>query len=321
MSTPRRALVTGAAGFVGANLVRTLAQAGHNVTAVSRPGGDDWRLRQLGDAVRLIAADLRDDGNAAALIDAERPEWVFHVAAHGAYSWQRDTMGIMRSNVLATAALADAAADAGCEAFVHAGSSSEYGRKDHAPREDEPAEPNSAYAVAKLAATEYCRHLGASGQLPAVTLRLYSVYGPWEDPRRLMPALIAHGLAGNLPPLAKRETARDYVLADDVSAAFLAAAASADRAAGRIYNIGTGHQTTLEELVALARRQLPIRAEPEWESTASRSWDTDTWVSDPGRAHHDLGWRAQTSLDEGFAGLTEWLVSAQELHDRYGIRS
>ena len=97
--------------------------------------------------------------------------------------------------------LLDACAEAGVEAFVYTGSSSEYGYKDHPPREDEMLEPNSHYAITKAAATHYCQFVAVQHDINAIAVRLYSIYGPFEDPSRLMPTLIDHGLRGTLPPL------------------------------------------------------------------------------------------------------------------------
>ena len=89
----------------------------------------------------------------------------------------------------------------GVETFVNTGSSSEYGLKDHPPAEDESVEPNSIYAAAKAAATMLCQQAAASDGMNVSTLRLYSTYGPWEDPNRLIPALAVEGLRGEFPPL------------------------------------------------------------------------------------------------------------------------
>jgi nucleoside-diphosphate-sugar epimerase len=281
--TARRALVTGAGGFIGANLVRRLLADGHRVTAVVGPASDDRRLRPLED-VELAHCDLRDREAVGAVASSARPEWVFHLAAHGAYSWQTEDARILETNVIGTVHLAQATRDA--EAFVHAGSSSEYGLKDHPPAEDEAITPNSTYAVAKAAATLWL------AQVPrGATLRLYSVYGPWEEPGRLIPTLVAHALSDRLPPLAEPETARDFVFVDDVSDAFVRAAAAP---AGSVYNVASGQQTTLSELVDLAREEFGVSASPCWNSMASRSWDTSTWVGDPERIERELGWHVRT---------------------------
>jgi nucleoside-diphosphate-sugar epimerase len=276
---------------------------GHEVTAAVRPGGDSWRLD-----VPAVQVDLRDAGAVAEAFRAARPQWVFHLAARGGYSWQADARPVLESTVLGTAAVLEAAAATGVDVLVHAGSSSEYGRKDHAPSEDEPLAPDSVYGVGKAAATLLSR----VAAVRTVTLRLYSVYGPLEDPRRFVPTLLEHALRGELPPLVAPETARDFVYVDDVVEAFVRAA-EADVPAGAVYNVGSGVQTTIREAVETARRLFAVAAEPEWGSLPARSWDTTVWVAGVARARAELGWEARTPFDEGLRRTADWLRTAQEL--------
>lgn len=319
MSDTRRALVTGAGGFVGANLVRRLLDAGHEVTATVRPGSDPWRLAAVAGDVRIEEVDLLDADGLVRVVSRTQPEWVFHLAAYGAYSWQDHALMAMRTNAVATVALVEACASSGCGAFVHAGSSSEYGFKDHAPAEDALAEPNSAYAVAKLAATAFCAQAARAGTLSAVTLRLYSAYGPFEDPRRLIPTLLAHGLRGQLPPLVAPDTARDYVAVEDVADAFLAAAAHTGHPPGAIYNIGSGIQTSVAEIVEVVRRLLSVSAEPAWGSHPARRWDTSCWQADPRRARSALGWSPSVDLETGLGRTLAWLRASPELARTYSL--
>lgn len=282
-----------------------------------RPGTERWRLDALAGEARIVDVDLTDDAAVRTGVARAGAEWVFHLAAHGAYSWQTDLRRIMDVNATATAILAEAAVAAGCEAFVHAGSSSEYGFKDHPPHENELPEPNSAYAVAKAAATAYCRWLARREDVLVRTLRLYSVYGPWEASGRLIPTLVARGLEGRLPPLVDPEIARDFVFVDDACEAFLLAAADRSGDLAGVYNVGTGHQTTLRELVDAARAVLPIAQEPEWGTMEGRSWDTATWIADPSRIAHELGWEPRTGLEEGLRATGAWLEDRSELRARY----
>ena len=301
-----RALVTGAAGFVGANLTRRLLIEGHEVHLAIRPGSRKWRIEGLLEDAPLHEVDLGDTEGVARMVRGVRADWIFNLAAHGAYSWQANVGEILRVNVVGTTNLLDAATRSGFAAFVQAGTSSEYGVKDHAPTEDEPVEPSSAYAVAKASATMLCQLFARTAGQRVAILRLYSVFGPWEEPGRLLPALIMRGLAGGLPPLVSREAAHDFVYVDDAVDAFLLAAGSAPVEPGAIFNVGSGVQTTLEDAVAVTRRVLAVEAEPQWGTMAARSWDTQVWVADAGRISRELGWAPRHGFEQGFELQAEW---------------
>ncbi len=315
-SGAKRALVTGGSGFVGANLVRRLLGEGHEVGVLAKADTDAWRLADVSAQVRWFEAGSDPSAGVERALSELKPQWIFHLAAHGAYSWQRDIAAILTTNVLGTAHLVEACLAAGFEAFVNTGSSSEYGHKDHAPKEGEALAPSGPYAVGKAAATLYCTQAGRSSGARIATLRLYSVYGPWEEPRRFIPQLVARGLETALPPLASPGTARDYVYVDDVTAAYLAVARG-DFEPGAIFNVGTGHQTTLSEAVEIARRLLRIEVKPEWGSMADRSWDTSTWVADSSLLQEQLGWRPASDLERGLRLTASWLAAHPELKERY----
>jgi dolichol-phosphate mannosyltransferase len=302
--TGHRSLVTGAGGFVGSNLVRRLLEDGDEVVAATRPGGSDRRLDGL--EVERLELDLEDAPAVRAAIDDARPARVFHLAAHGAYSWQSDRSRIVGVNILGTLNLLNACVDASVEVLANAGSSSEYGYRDHAPLESEAPEPNSDYAAAKAAATLFAGHVGRSTDLRVVTLRLYSVYGPWEDESRFVPTLVAHALHGELPALVDPDVARDFVYVADVCDAFVRAAATTVPS-GSIYNIGSGRQLTIADAVETARTVFGVTAEPQWGSMPRRHWDTSVWVSDPALARLELGWSATTPFDDGLRLTAEWI--------------
>ena len=305
---------------MGANLARRLLADGHEVHCLVQRGYTRWRLDEIRRDVHVHETVLGDEPTLTRLFRRVRPEWIFHLAAHGAYSWQTDVDRIVQTNLLGTIALVQAGLRAGFEAFVNTGSSSEYGFKDHAPAEDEWVDPNSHYAVTKASATMFCRYTAISRGVLMPTLRLYSVYGPYEDPMRLMPTVVLRGLDGALPPLTRPETARDYVHVDDVCEAYVLAATRRSQPAGAVYNVGSGVQTTLREVVDVARREFGIAAEPVWGGMADRSWDTSVWVADPRRAADALGWRAALGLEAGFRRLADWFRTSPASVPRLPLR-
>jgi nucleoside-diphosphate-sugar epimerase len=308
-------VVTGGTGFVGATAVRLLLGAGAEVTVLSRPGSDRWRLHDVLNAIRVVESDIRDAETVARAMHQAKPEWVFHLASHGNSSWESDPREIFDTVIAGLLNVIAGSAQAGCAALVNAGSSSEYGFKDHAPAETECAEPNSHYAIAKVAATQLARHEAARRAMRIVTLRLYSVYGPWEDPRRLIPALIVRGRDNEWPPLVSPDTARDFVFADDAADAFVRAAAHAPT--GAVYNVGTGVQTTLRETVETVARLLSTTCSPVWSTMPGRGWDTATWVANPRAIAADLQWRARHTLEQGLRRTIEWFNAHPEVAPRY----
>ena len=313
-----RTIVTGGAGFVAANLIRRLLRDGHEVIAAVRPQSDAWRLSELQDEIDCVELDVTDAEQVAGLVCRVKPETIFHLAAHGAYSWQLERRRIFDTNVGGTLNILEAAVDQGVGTVVMAGSSSEYGFKDHSPAETEALEPNSDYAAAKAAATLLGGHIDRSESVNVVTLRLYSAYGPWEEPGRLVPRLVSSALSGRLPPLVDPDIARDFVFVADVVEGFVQAAAQAAPVTGRVYNLGSGRQTTLREIVEIARRLFAVREEPVWNTMAQRTWDTKVWVADPTRIRIELGWEASTSLEQGLEATAKWLTKADaKVREKY----
>lgn len=312
-----RCLVTGGTGFVGSNLVRRLLKNGHEVHVIVRPGFTAWRIDDIRADLRLHTAELTDAQQVSAVVASVKPEWVFHLAAYGSSSWQRETRLIVDANIVGTTTLLDACVREGIAAFINTGTSSEYGLKDHAPAEHEALEPASCYAVTKACATHYCTFVGRSANQPVRTLRLYSVYGPYEGPRRLLPAVIINGLRGALPPLAIPDVAHDYVYIDDVIDAYMHAATIPNQELGAVYNVGSGIQTTLREVIAVARQQLGIKPEPQWGSMPNRHWDAACWVANIRLIRDVFGWQPRTAFANGFRAMTEWFVQNPEMAHLY----
>jgi dolichol-phosphate mannosyltransferase len=203
--------------------------------------------------------------------------------------------------------LVRAAMKTGFEAFVNTGSSSEYGFKNHPPAETTFLEPNSHYAVTKAAATMFCSFTARHHKVHIPTLRLYSIYGPFEDPNRLFPQLLVQGLKGQFPPLANPDIARDFVYIDDAVAAYLKAATVTGQEHGAVYNVGSGVQTTLRQVAEVARECLQIPIEPNWGSMPAREWDSTCWISEPSLIRRQLGWIPRFDLKAGFRAFTQWL--------------
>ena len=304
-------LVTGASGFVGANLFKKLYSVRDDAYAVvHRDKG--WRLRDVPDE-RTIAVDLNDYVLTRHLVDSSSPQTVFHCAAYGAYSFEDDATLIYQTNFQSVVNLVDRLASRPFTAFISAGSSSEYGTNCTAPLEGSLCEPNSPYAVSKVAIANYLHYMGKQRGFPAVNLRLYSVYGPLEDTSRLLPTLLREASAGRLPPLVDPQTSRDFVHVDDVCEAFVLAATRMHPGLhGENLNIGTGVKTTIGDLVELTREAFHLEVQPRFDTMAGRAWDRPDWYADPSKALREIGWSERTVLKDGLVSMSKWVVTLSD---------
>ena len=302
----KRVLLTGGTGFVGANLARRMLCDGNEVHLLVRNEYNPWRIRRISGDIQIHALDFQNSESVNSIVAKIKPDWIFHLATYGAYSSQQDVDTIYKTNLFGTINLVNACCKTGFESFVNTGSSSEYGLKSNAPAEDEVLEPNSNYAIAKAAATHFCQYTANKHQLNIPTIRLYSVYGPYEESSRLIPSLVRYGFMGNLPPLVDPKISRDFVYIDDVCDAFILAAKMTSKSYGVIFNVGTGIQTTLEDLVALTRRLLNIGKIPDWGSMPNRMWDTKNWQANIKNIQSQLGWSPRYDLESGLTETIKW---------------
>jgi len=304
----RPVVITGCSGFVGANLAIAVTARGGRVIGVEGPSGIDWRTRSM-PGVELVRLDLCRAADVRAFVERVEPLAIYNCAAYGGYSVQTDAQRIFDVNLLAVRHLLEAVRSVpGFQAFVQAGSSSEYGFNCSAPREDAATEPDSDYAVSKVAATELVRMYAQKYGVPGFVLRLYSLYGPYEDFSRLIPSLLGHAREGRLPPLVNPNISRDFVFVADAVRAFEAVLLHASQLKpGEVFNVGSGRRTTLGELVQLVRELFGVHAEPAWGSMPDRSWDHPAWFAEPAKAALAIGWRSAISLREGLSASARWI--------------
>jgi dolichol-phosphate mannosyltransferase len=299
-------LVLGASGFIGANLYKTISEFRDDTYAVvNREKG--WRLAEVKDE-KIISVDLNNFSATKNLINSVKPKTIFDCVAYGAYSFEEDATLIYQTNFQAIAALVELLCDNPISVFVHAGSSSEYGANSAAPLESSHCEPNSAYAVSKVAIATYLHYMGKHRNFPCINLRLYSVYGPLEDTSRLIPNLLRKALSGDLPPFVDPSTSRDFVYIDDVCEAFIIAATKMNPSIyGESFNIGTGVKTTISELANITKNVFGIKTDPKFGTMNGRSWDLSEWYSNPLKAKDLLGWSAKVKLEDGLVAMSKWV--------------
>lgn len=300
-----RILITGGSGFVGACLTHELTAQGHDVHLVLRPEAKTWRLAGLEGRVTIHRADLTDAPALRRAVDVSRPEVVYHLAAHGAYPFQKDRPEILATNLIGTANLLDALEGHDYRVLVNAGSSSEYGHKVGPMREDMVLEPRTDYAVSKAAATLLCQAEAIRGR-PVTTVRVFSAYGPWEEPTRLVPYVMNACLAGEAPRVTTARQPRDFIYVGDV-VELLRTAASEPRAIGQVLHAGTGRQHTVRDMIdMIVWICTGGRVVPHFGAELARADEPASWVASIERTTELTGWKPRHDLRAGILATWKW---------------
>jgi UDP-glucose 4-epimerase len=301
-----RTLVTGGAGFIGSNLVDALLARGEEVTVVDdlSTGRRENLEQALAGGAELLQIDIRDGARLAEATAAAAPEVVFHLAAQiDVRRSVADPAFDASINVGGTANVLEAARAAGARRVVFSSTGGAIYGEGEGQRlplsEEAPIAPLAPYGLSKFCGEGYLALYERLHDLSTISLRLGNVYGPRQDPlgeAGVIAIFCGRLRAGGRPTVFGdgRQT-RDYIYVGDVVAAALAAAESE---AGGAYNVGTGVETDVLELVArLGELGGSDGFEPEF--APPRTGEVQRIAIDPARAGAELGWRPRTGLDEG----------------------
>ncbi len=307
-----KALVTGAAGFIGSTLADALTSRGTDVIGLDcftdyyereikennlAPLRSRTTFTFIEDHLQTVALDRILDG----------VTHVFHLSAQAGVrkSWGRDFLTYTTHNVDATQRLLEGAKERPLERLVYASSSSVYGDDAQIPmREDAMLQPVSPYGVTKLAAEHLCLLYAANYGVPAVALRFFTVYGPKQRPDMGFHRFIRAALTSQPITLyGDGEQTRDFTFVGDIVNALIAAGERGRT--GGVYNIGGGSRVSINEVLGLVERitgrTLDIRREP------TQKGDMRDTFADTSRAKTELGFVPSTSLEQGLQAEAEWL--------------
>jgi nucleoside-diphosphate-sugar epimerase len=312
-----KVLVTGGTGFVGSNLVRFFLNQGYDVGVLLRKESNTWRLAEVLKDITLVYGDVTQPADVEEAFKKYSPDVVLHTSAYGGYHFEEDEPRAFAINLYGTMNVLKAFERSGSDLFINTGSSSEYGLKDAPMREDDALEPLGAYAISKASATLYCRGRAIEGSLKIFTLRLFSVYGYYEEPHRLMIYALLSALKGEPLKLGRPDPVRDYVFIEDVEQAYLSVIRRAERLApGEIFNVGTGVETSVGEVVKAVEKIAGRALQVEWGKVEPRLGDRHAhWVADISKTKAALGWSPKYTVEQGLTETYEWLKQNQAKYE------
>jgi len=300
-----KVLITGATGFIGANLVRMALKEGSEVYIITRKESDKWRINDVLTYIVEYNADLQDYDKLKCIISRIKPEIIYHTATYGGRPNQKDAVRIMQTNLIGTINLITACKKYGFDLFVNTGSSSEYGIKEKTMQEEDLLEPVNDYGVSKSAVTQYCQAIAKNEDLPIVTLRLFSPYGSYEESVRLIPSVILSCLRRKKPKISSPNFVRDFVYIQDVLDAY-AKLSEVRPLSGEIFNIGSGKQCTVGDV---ANKIIELSGyDIEFDTGMPQGWPNEPkkWEADISKANDILGWKPKYDLENGLTETIRW---------------
>ena len=320
-----RWLVTGAAGFIGSNIVETLLLADQEVVGLDnfatghRSNLDEVRTNvgdQRWSRFTMIEADIRDREACARAVDGV--DFVLHQAALGSVPRSMaDPLNSHDSNVTGFINMLDAARLGGITRFIYASSSSTYGDEENLPkREERIGNPLSPYAATKLINEVYASVYAKAYDFPTIGLRYFNVFGARQDPNGAYAAVIPKWLAamtsgGQIEIYGDGSTSRDFCYVANAVQANLRAALAGDEAQNQVYNVAVGGRTSLNELFdllrdGLSRHQIHYDQEPKF--AGFRPGDVLHTQADISKARSLLGFSPTHDISEGIEQALPWYL-------------
>lgn len=306
-----RIFITGAGGFIGANLTKKLSSLGYDVHIILKPDSNLWRLESIKKKITIHHGNLLNKTSLSCILSKVNPNIIYHLATHGAYSFQNDIERIIDVNIVGTINLLDAAKKINYDSLVLTGTSSEYGFKKHLMRETDILEPTSFYAASKASSTLLAQVFAREYKKPINIVRPFSVYGPYEEKSRFIPTIIRALFEKKEISLTGGKQRRDFIYIDDVINAYLLFLSQKDLQ-GEVFNLGTGKQYTNDEVVETLFRAIGKKTSIKKGAFPKKTWDTAFWIADISKSKKILKWKSKVTLEEGLKKTYKWWVSQKQ---------
>lgn len=314
----KKILITGATGFAGSNLLRRCLQENAKVHILTAATSDKWRIKDFLNRVNEHHVDLLDRERLTKVVSKIGPDIIFHLAAYGVYAFQKDVNRIIKTNFFGTINLINACKNTGFELFVNTGSVFEYGIKSGLLQENELPEPVSDYGASKAAATLYCQAIGKKENYPIVTLRLFTPYGYYEEVPRLIPSVIISCLNNENPKVSSPDYVRDFIFIEDVMDAYIKVAENRKSVKREIFNIASGKNHSIGEVVHTIVKLTNDKLKPEWGSVPNYRIESKIWQASISKAKKSLNWQPKYNLEQGLRKTIQWFRENVSLYtDKY----
>lgn len=309
-------LVTGGAGFIGANLVRKLISfPGFKVFIIEKKDANLWRLKGITDKIGIKYVDLEDQDGLSKAIDDINPNIVFHLASYGVYpSFQSDLRKMVRVNIEGTLNLVNSLKGHPISSFIYTGTYFEYKEKKSKIDENDIVDPLNFYAITKFTAELFLKKFAEEENMTIVDLRLFTPYGCYEDSQRLIPYIILNALKNEKIELVSPDNTRDFIFIEDVVNLFLKIAKNSHNCKGEIFNVGSGKQHSVREVVDITEKILGKKINVKYGSRASNYRKDMKALANNAKARNTFNWQIEYNFESGISKTIDWFKKNRDLY-------
>lgn len=299
-------LILGGNGFIGSNLASFFLQKGYELHLMLRSNASIWRIRHLMPQINTYTGEINDVASLVSLIDVVRPEIVINATGIVKGESINDQEGVITSNLTSTVNIVNSFIKSSADILINTGSAKEYGFSPSAINENYHGIPIGLYGVTRKAATEYSRFISMKYERKIINLRLFTPYGPFDSPNRLIPHCILSLIQKRTPDIKNMSGIRDFVYNEDVSSAYELVIRKMDRLEnGTVINVGNGKAITVNHVVNELLKIDPQDFEMELTQSTLNAPSTDALYSD-NRKLLSLGWKAKFNLYSGLSATVQW---------------
>mgnify|MGYP001612072564 CR=1 FL=1 len=310
-------LITGGAGFIGANLVRKLLSVGgFEVSVIEKEGTNLWRLSDILYRITFRYADLKDDKSVRQIIQEIQPSIVFHLASYGVDgSVQKDELEMRLVNREGTSKLVLALKEQHVpEIFVFTSTSFVYGPKDGKLTEKDKVVPLNEYAATKYKAEKELQRIAKESGISVINARLFTAYGYYENNKPLIPYIILNALQDKPIELSSPDNVRDFIFIEDVLDLFMKMIETKQNYQGEVFNVGSGKQHRIADIVDAIEKAMNKKLPVSYGRRSSPYQEPKVFVADNTKAKETFGWEPKYDLESGIEKNVAWFERHKKLY-------
>ena len=309
----KKVLITGGGGFIGSHLVKRMLAEGAKVFVIERKDSNLWRIKKEEKELSIYSGDIRHATQVDKFIKGAQPDYVFHLAAYGVDSEQRQYITAAEVNIMGTLNILNSLKDIGCEKFINMGSCAEYGDYKEVMYEEMKPIPVSIYGSTKACSTILSHQIAYENNMSIVTLRPFGIFGEGEETHKIFCHIIMSIIENKEVKLTLCEQYRDYCYVENIVDGLMMAAVDKN-IKNEIFNIGSGESYPLKHYVNLIFKNIDTKMKPIYGAIQYRKNEMWNPKPDINKIKKMLNWKPRISLEEGLVRTIHWFKKNKDIY-------